>query len=300
MNIRLFSAVAALAALLIITGSTAMWGREGHEMIGFVAAESLPPEMPAFFREAAPQLSYLNPEPDRWKERTERDIDPAMNAKYGPEHYVNFEGVPESFFLAPNRYAYFDSLYAAGRDIPGPGLLSFTTLELAQRLRSGFRLWRNVEDDETRQFIEARILNDAGILGHYVADGSNPHHTSIHFNGWNRDAENPHGFTTDRRFHWRFESLFVRNNVTTDDVRERAINEPQVFDDFRTAILKFLYTSNGYIEQLYLLEQEETFDAHTSNPGHHDFASYQLARGAEMLRDLWWTAWITSDDTTES
>jgi hypothetical protein len=287
----------ALILVLTSSGSALMWGQDGHVMVGRVAAETLPPEMPAFFREAAPQLAYLNPEPDRWKERTERDLDPAMNAKYGPEHYVNFEGVPESFFLAPNRYAYFDSLYAAQMSVPGPGLLSFTILELTQRLRSGFRLWRAAEDDETRSFIEARILNDAGILGHYVADGSNPHHTSVHHNGWASGHENPHGFTTDRRFHWRFESLYVRNNIRADDVRERALGEPRVFPDVRSGVLDFLRESNGYIEALYRLEQTESFDAHTSNDAHHDFASLQLARGADMLRDLWWTAWVTSGDS---
>jgi hypothetical protein len=292
-SIRSLASLIVLATLIV--GGAVVWGQQGHEMVGRVAAESLPPEMPAFFRNAASQLSYLNPEPDRWKERAERDLDPAMNAKYGPEHYVNFEGIPESFFLAPNRYAYFDSLYSAGMAIPGPGLLSFTILELTQRLRSGFRLWRAAEDDDTRAFIEARILNDAGLLGHYVADGSNPHHTSVHHNGWASGHENPHGFTTDRRFHWRFESLFVRNNVRVDDVRARAIGEPRVFPDVRTAVLSFLRESNGYIEPLYRLEQEESFDALTASDAHHDFASYQLARGADMLRDLWWTAWVTSE-----
>jgi hypothetical protein len=278
-------------------GSGGLWGADGHEMVGRVAAEALPPEMPEFFRDAVAQLSYLNPEPDRWKERVERDLDPAMNAKYGPEHYVNFEGVPATFFHAPNRYAYFDSLYAAGMDIPGPGLLTFTMLELTQRLRSGFRLWRAAEDDEQRAFIEARILNDAGILGHYVADGSNPHHTTVHHNGWASGYDNPHGFTTDRRFHWRFESLFVRTNVRVQDVRERATGDPTVFSDVRLAVLDFLRTSNGYVDTLYRLEQEEEFGTHTASSAHHDFASYQLARGADMLRDLWWTAWVTSGDS---
>jgi len=33
-------------------------------------------------------------------------------------------------------------------------------------------------------FIEHKIVFYAGWLGHYVGDGSQPLHTTIHYNGW--------------------------------------------------------------------------------------------------------------------
>jgi len=33
-----------------------------------VAAEKLPPDVPAFLRNATSELAYLGPEPDRWRE----------------------------------------------------------------------------------------------------------------------------------------------------------------------------------------------------------------------------------------
>lgn len=262
-------------------------------MIGLVAAENLPEEMPAFFRAAAAQLSYLNPEPDRWRNRRERDLDPAMDAAFGPDHYINFEIIPEGALLARSRYAYLDTLSAHGVALPGPGLLPWRILEITQRLRVGFRQWREAESDEQRGWIEARIINDAGILGHYVADGSNPHHTTIHHNGW--VGENPRGFTAERGFHGRFESIYVRENITTDDVRSGVYNGEQVFQDVREATWQFLATSNGLVERLYELDLDEPFGAETQGVEHRAFAIDRLAAGAEMLRDLWWTAWMSSE-----
>jgi hypothetical protein len=50
-----------LLAFLALLGH---WGEVGHRLIGSAAASALPADTPAFFRDAADQLSYLNPEPD--------------------------------------------------------------------------------------------------------------------------------------------------------------------------------------------------------------------------------------------
>jgi hypothetical protein len=274
------------------------WGADGHRMVGEAAARTLPPAMPAFFREAADQLSWLNPEPDRWRSRAERDLDAAMDRKYSPEHYVNFEGVPESAFRARDRYAYLDSLRAHGFDIPGPGLLPWTILELSQRLRVGFREWRAATDPRQREWIEQRILNDAGILGHYVADASNPAHTTIHHNGW--VGENPRGYATDNRFHSRFESAFVRAQVRPEHVRAEMGSPVRVFPELRPAIWEYLRASNGHVVELYEHDLRSPFDEHNTDPANRRFAAQRLAFGAEMLRDLWWSAWVTSGEAPQA
>jgi hypothetical protein len=258
-----------------------------------VAAETVPEAMPDFFRAAAAQLSYLNPEPDRWRERGERALDPAMDAAHVSEHYINFEIVPAAAMRAPHRFAFQDSLRAAGVPVPGPGLLPWRILEMTQRLRVEFRLWRAATDPEERAFIEQRIINDAGILGHYVADASNPHHTSVHHNGW--VGENPHGYTTDNTFHSRFESVFVREQVRMGDVRAAATAPAVVRDELRNEIFAYVLASHSLLTTLYELEQREPFGPATRSPEHKRFAVSRLAAGAHMLRDLWWTAWVTSE-----
>ena len=70
------------------------WGDVGHRITGEAAALALPPSTPAFFRNASRQLAYLNPEPDRWRERAESAIDPALDRATAPEHFIDMEMVP--------------------------------------------------------------------------------------------------------------------------------------------------------------------------------------------------------------
>ena len=163
-------------------------------MIGDAAAAALPEAMPKFFRDARAQLAYLSPEPDRWRDRAEIRLDPALNDMQSVEHYIDLELVPPGALSAPNRYAFIDSLHAHGVRTTAPGFLPYRALELMQSLRVQFRLWRTEKDSAEKRMIEQRIVNDAGLLGHYVGDGSNPHHTTMNHDRWVMPA-NPKGFT---------------------------------------------------------------------------------------------------------
>ena len=270
---------------------TVRWGDHGHRLVAQAASAALPATMPEFFRNASAQLVYLNPEPDRWRDRGEQFSDPAMNGAHSPEHYVDFEWIPASALSAPHRYAYLDSLRAAGVK-ENPGLLQYRMLELTQRLRVEFKLWRAAVDTQQRAAIEARILNDAGILGHYVADGANPHHTSEHHNGW--VGANPKGYATDKQFHSRFESRFVQRNIRLSDVTAAMSNPPTLRAPARDSIMAYLKRSHAQLERLYEIDKRARFDSNTTAPENREFAAQRMAAGAEMLRDLWWTAWETS------
>jgi hypothetical protein len=276
------------------------WGAVGHRLTGEAAGQRLPAGMPAFFRSAWRELGYLNPEPDRWRDRKEREIEPALDGGTAPEHFIDMELVPSAVLTdalhAPDRFAYADTLRATGVDASKMGLLPFAILERAQELREDFRLWRTA-NDTTRPWIEARIIDAAGILGHYVADGSNPAHTTVQFDGWT--GPNPNGYATDRRFHARFESIYVETHITLPDVLSRVDSVPRVFPDLRSAIDGYLRASNAQVEPLYRLDKAHPFDANTTAPEDKAFAADRLAAGARMLRDIWWTAWVTSAGAAE-
>lgn len=292
LEIALFATLVHCAAPSPVPSPHLLWGEEGHRMVGRAAAEALPAEMPAFFRAAVAQLEYLNPEPDRWRSRAERELDRAMDAAHSPEHYVDFEALPANALASDDRYLYLARLDTAGVKVGGGGLLPYRILELTQRLRVGFRDWRAAKSPDEKAFIEARILNDAGILGHYVADGSNPHHTSIHHDRW--VGENPKGYTTERGFHGRFEAEFVRTHITLPDVKARLNAPARAFPELRPAVWEYLRQSHSLLETLYELDKRERFGAATRSAEHEAFAAERLAVGARMLRDLWWTAWLTS------
>lgn len=294
--------IAALGATAVLVFARVVplfaWGERGHYLTGQAAAARIPAEMPAFFRNAAPQLAYLNPDPDRWRDRAESNIDPAMDAASGADHFVDMDLVPANVFAAafaaPQRYAYADTLRNAGVDPVKFGFLPFRILELEQRLREEFRLWRAAPNDQVRAWVEARIINDAGILGHFVADGSNPAHTTKQYNGWT--GPNPNGYATDKRFHSRFESAYVQTHIRIDDLVPQvdSIAHAVPIHDLRPAIVAYLQRSNSEVEHLYQLDKAAPFGAETTDAADKAFTVARLADGARMLRDLWWTAWVTS------
>ena len=274
------------------------WGEAGHRMIGEAAALSLPPSAPQFFRSASKQLAYLNPEPDRWHDRAEISIDPALDRAGSPEHFLNVELAPpavlDAALKARDRFGYLDTLRAAHIDPIVMGLLPFKMLEMSQQLRVDFRRWR-AAPDSIKPWVEARIIDDAGILGHYVADGSNPAHATIQYNGWT--GPNPNGYATDRAFHARFESGFITAQVKLPDVLAKLDTNARVLPNLRAAIIEYLKQSNTLVERMYQIDKAHPFDSTTTNAENKAFAVERLAAGARMLRDIWWTAYVTSAAT---
>ncbi len=294
-------ALLVLSLPLLATGPPTMswsgsfpWGIRGHEMGARVAAEGLPEDVPIFFRQAGEQLAYLDAEPDRWRDSGA----PAMDRAFSPDHYLWMENVPEGALGAADRFTFMDRLRAAAapHDVRDVGLLPYRVLELYQRLVAEWRLWRAESDPDRRPWIEARIVNDAGVLGHYVMDAANPHHASRHHNRWHPDAPNPEGFTTDPGFHAAFERDFVDGHVHPDDVRGRVVGPPRsVAGAAWGTILGELQDSHDHVEELFRLQRDVGFDAGgPTRPETRDFAAERIAVGARALRDLWWSAWLES------
>jgi hypothetical protein len=254
--------------------------------------------MPAFFQEAEEQLEYLSPEPDRWRNGDLREMDEAW--KY--DHYIDLENVPPGALDAPDRFEFISALFDAGIERPQQdvGFLPFRILELYQRLALGFAQWRLSPAGPDRDWIQARILNDAGIIGHYSVDAAQPQHTTIHFNGWAEGAPNPEGFTTDRGFHSRFESGFVRAHVAFEDLPPRLPVSPRQLPNVRAAIWEHVRSSNATVDRLYQLEKELGFAVDSApHPETREFAIERLSAGAEFLAAIWWTAWVESDAMAE-
>lgn len=293
--VRVLAGVALLTCVWVLQPSEVRgWGPHGHALSGRVAAMKVPAEMPRFFRKSVDQLSYLNPEPDRWKDRVESDIDKAITSG-SLDHYIDLEYVPEGALNSPTRYDFGVELVKAGRKATDAGFLPYRMLEVFQRVRIEFRLWRGEKDRRRREWIEQRIINDAGVLGHYVSDGANPHHTTMHHNGW--VGANPNGYTVysrERGFHFRFEDEFVGSHIQINDVLPLVGSNPRVIEKPREEMIAYLRRSYARLEELYQLDKREQFSATTTSIDHKKFAAARLAAGAEMLRDLWWTAWVTS------
>jgi hypothetical protein len=154
----------------------------------------------------------------------------------------------------------------------------------------GKRAW--YREDRVRR--EALILRDMGYLGHYVGDGSQPHHTTIHYNGWNRDTPNPQGFTTSRQTHGAFEGAFT-NRVARLDAVEAAMAAPALEGfELRARVPAYLRATLAEVTPFYVLEKAGGFRDSDARGG--AFATARLAAGASELRDLFILAWRDSAD----
>lgn len=269
-------------------------------MINRLAAATLPLDVPEFLRTPAAldALAYYGPEPDRWRSPAE----PELNAAQAPEHFMDMEYADLAGPLPRRRYDFVRALAAAQPAHPDIvltpekiGLQPYQTVELYERLKSAMRDYRTLAaaKKDTRPS-EAEITFLAGWLGHYVADGSMPLHTSIQYNGWT--GPNPNGYTTEHHIHALFESDFVHAAVKEPDVAPLVrASKPVVMGDVFDEYMTYLRHSNTLVEKTYQLEKGGAF-AGVGTPAGKEFAGERLAAGAEELRDMIYTAWVKSAD----
>ena len=167
----------------------------------------------------------------------------------------------------------------------------YITMEIYGRLKAAFREYRQqLAAHQPTSAVEQAIVFYAGWLGHYVADGSQPLHTSIRYNGW--IGPNPNGYTTDRVIHALFEATYVAANITAKDFAPQVKSPVPLTDPFAD-YMAYLKHSNGLVEQVYILEKAGGLTAKGS-PAAFAFTTERLAAGTQMLLNLWYTAWLES------
>ena len=289
----------ALTALVLLqSGGAGAWGNEGHTYINRVAAEKIPADMPSFLRRAVTEIAYLGPEPDRWRSPSEFALKNAQE----PDHFIDLERVAWLDPLPQGRYEFYRKLYEKRAATPSTdhpddylpehvGLQPYITMEVYGRLKAAFREYRQFKaSHQPTAAVEQAIIFYAGWLGHYVADGSQPLHTTIQYNGW--VGPNPNGYTTERKIHAQFETAYVAANITAKDFAP-LVTSPERLDDPFARYVAYLRQSNELVEKVYQLEKAGGFTGKGS-PEAFGFTTHRLAAGSQMLLDLWYTAWLES------
>jgi len=295
--VRMAAAVA-LVPVMLVQQSFA-WGQDGHQLINRLAGQALPKEVPEFLRSpaAVKALEYYGPDPDRWRDSTE----PELNAAQAPEHFIDLEWADLVGELPRKRYDFIRALAYAQKQHPElaltpekVGLQPYVTVEVWERLKVAMRQYRTLTAaHEDTKPVEAEVVFLAGWLGHYVADGSMPLHTSIQYNGWT--GANPNGYTTLHKIHSLFESEYVKTNVKAGDVAPLIVKEPVILEDVFSDYVKYLRHSSSLVEKTYQLEKAGGFAGAGTAEG-KAFEDERLAAGATELRDLIYTAWVRSAD----
>ena len=234
------------------------------------------------------EIEYLGPEPDRWRSPAE----PELNTAQAPEHFIDLELADPLGPLPRRRLDFEAAVFASGQRPEKIGLQPWEATEVWERLKAALREYRRLAaaHEDTRAVEQAAIFY-AGWLGHYVADASQPLHTTVQYNGWT--GPNPRGYTTAHTIHWQFEGPFVAANLHSADIQPRMTPVHAIDGDVFADYVAYLRQSSKYVEKVYELEKAGGFEGKGTQES-RDFAADRLAAGASKLRDMIYSAWLQS------
>jgi hypothetical protein len=274
--------------------------------------------MPAFMRSsrAFGEISYLGPEPDRWRP----DTAPDLSKSSSPDHVFRYEAAVPASPLPRQRYEYLKRLEALRQQHPDQaaqltpqftGTLPWQVEEVYQRLVSAFIVYRIANGDVPAErgvdmvplskadlpYIEDSTLFYAGWLGHYVADGSMPLHASINVSGWIEKA-NPNGYTTKGSIHHNYEAVTdqaIEEGKLTAKAIEAQMKPARIVPDSFADTLTYLRAEGSFAGEVYTFEKQGALTGE-GTPALDTFTQARMAEGAAMLRDLIYSAWLQSKD----
>jgi hypothetical protein len=320
MNLNSFQRTCAVASVLLIllgdVGPSVAWSNRGHRAINLIAAESFPAQMPAFIRSPAAirEISYLGPEPDRWRP----EIAPELSSASSPDHVFRLELGEQLGTLPRRRYDFLhdlEQLHSLHKETADTltsqriGTLPWQSLEIFERLVAAFHSYRIVTGEfpaqpyvdmapmnkEDRPEVEASVIFYAGWLGHYIGDVSMPLHDTVNLAGWVQ-KDNPHNYTTGNSIHHRLEAVAdaaLEAGKLNPKTIEQQVTPARHLDDPFVDILQFVKIENGHQEEVYKIDQHRGITG-TGSPELDRFMESRMAEGGSMLRDLIYTAWIDS------
>ncbi len=317
-----YSILTSLLVLVGIPGSVRAWDYDAHRMINQLALASLPTNFPAFVRSSENQerIGFLAGEPDRWRNTP----DLALKHCNGPDHYIDIEELPayglDPLKLPVFRYdfiaelALYRSAHASSFPQVDPaknedhtrellGLLPWSLTEQYGKAKSGFSYLKEYEQAGRPEEVanaQANIVYVMGVMGHMAGDSAQPLHTTIHHHGW--VGPNPANYSTNSRIHsWIDGGYFAKvGGPNFSELRQRLRPARVVMLGDRPAkpaeifqvVVKFLVEQNRQVEPLYLAEKQGKLSGNgTVGLEGKAFLEEQVLKGAQLLGDLWFSAW---------
>jgi hypothetical protein len=302
-----FCLFAVIASLAVLPTSALAWGATGHRIIGEVTMRALPTEVPSFLRtpRAAADVGELSREPDRRK-----GAGRAYDNDHNPAHFLDLGddgrilGGPTLSALPANREDFDTALHAVGQDSWKAGFLPYSITDNYRQLVHDFAYWRILTAAEAnpawaahrawftadRNRREALLLETIGQLSHFVGDGSQPLHVTVHFNGWG-PYPNPAGYST-QKLHAPFESDLVRATVKPGSVAAEVAPFHSCGCPIEQRTTDYLAATAKLVIPFY--EMVKAGGIAAGDPRGTAFATQRIAVGASELRDLIVEAWRAS------
>ncbi len=296
------AALAVQLALIAAASPAAAWGGRAHTAINRAALATLPADGPLFLQAHAEFIGGLASLPDLWRQ----PADPFAKMDEDPNHGWFREQTALMKKPPRSRQEYLIALLDEQRRVKDKrsdaalrtnmrwtGTMPYAIVEAYGRLVAGMRWHRRLaEQGASTQHIDQALAFDVVRLGHYIGDGAQPLHASIHSDGWRGD--NPKGYTTDRSIHSRFETHFVDAIALTEqDVARGVPAVARQSGDLFDTVIAFLDDSAANMERVYQLDKQAAFPNPPATEG-RALVYARTSTGAAMLRDLLNRAWIES------
>jgi len=310
---------------LLVGCTTAMaWNYEGHRYVAAIAVASLPDDFPAFARSdaASERAQFLSGEPDRWRNLR----DPGLKHINDPDHYFDLEHL-DLYGLTPEtvpelRNELLGAIYIERLLKPEKfpvetkedtskvnmlmGTLPYAIHENFLKLKSGFVSLREMNRKGASAAdisqIEQNIVYIMGVMSHFVGDGAQPLHMTVHHHGW--VGENPRAYTTSARFHRWIDGGFIEAaEITYDGMKERiqpsvCIWPEESLPDNPSAfpyIIDYLVETHRRVEPLYELEKDGKLGRLDPSAEGRLFIEDQLLRGGQVLGNLYYSAFKSAE-----
>src|SRR3984957_3271361 len=301
MNRRCITAIL-LVATLGIPETALSWGVRAHAVIDRTAVDTLPDEGPVFLKKYADYIAGSASIPDTWRQASEpfSKIEEDPNHGWFREQFSFMKEIPRS------RYEFVLELYkeylrieksdpenASRMNVRWTGTLPYAAAEVYGHLVADMRYLRKARTDgKDTAFLEQTCAFYVAWMGHYIGDGSQPLHDTIHHDGW--QGPDPNGYTRNPRIHGRFESQYVDAIALTEaDLLPRIGKPGHLQGDVFDLILAHLDEAGSNVEAIYKLDKRNAF-ADPHDPEAREMVYSRTAAGARMLRDLVYRAWLES------
>lgn len=299
---RRLTLIAAMLLAGTMPATAHAWGGRGHAMIDKAALQTLPADGPVFLRKYEDYIAKEAGAPDSWRSSSEpfSKIDEDPNHTWFVERLAFLDPVPRS------RYAFVIALYKehervartdpeAARllNVRWTGTMPYAIMEGYGRIVAGMRelRWKETRGEPTDQ-IERTLAFYTAWMSHYIGDGTNPHHASIHCEGWLGD--NPQGYTRSGGIHGAFEIGYADAiNLQASDLVGKIGTPGHQDGDLFTQVLAFLEDSSSEVETIFKLEKDGVLKDPSSKVG-RAFVYRRASIGAAFLRDLLYRAWKES------
>jgi hypothetical protein len=323
MKQKLFSIAVALGAFVFNAGA---WDYEGHHAINELALASLPADFGIQLTPALKgRIAFLAGEPDRWRNVT----DLPLKHFNGPDHYIDLEDLklfgltPETLpimrydFVAdialaraahPEKFPAIDLAKDSDHTRELDGFLPWAITEYFEKLKSDFATLKALKQyggtPEEVANAQADIVYVMGVMGHFIGDGSQPLHTTVHFNGWVGD--NPKDYTTRTTFHaWidggyfkKTRGIKVETLVGKIQPAARIANAGEPDGMFRD-VVAYLVDQNKFVEPLYEMDKDDQLSGDGEKGLQaRPFLEGQLVKAGQMLGNIWLTAWLEAPEDT--